>query len=525
MTAQNVTSLDYREVGGPPAAALPGPQRPLAEAGGLSLGKTLALGFGVPLVLLAAMTLVAVLNTSGSARAAVAFGGLAALVLGMLVSSWLARRIARPMAGALAVAQRITSGDLTEAVSDSAGRGEVGSLLGSLREMHGRMFTIVSEVRNGTTTVAATSSQISRDNESLAERTESQLHSLQETAASMEELTAAVRQNADNAQQANALVESASERAAQGGAIMGEVVQKMGSIRDSSRNIVEIIGVIDAIAFQTNILALNAAVEAARAGEQGRGFAVVASEVRTLAQRCAAAAKEIKGLIGNSVDKVDAGGKLVDDAGRKMEEIVGSVRQVAELMSQINVGTREQTVGIESINQAIAKIERATQRIAGLVVGARETAVTLNQQAVSLMRAVAGFDLGDREHGNAEEAVAMVRRGCEFARAHGREALIAEVNRRGQGEFVDRDLYLMVIDTKAVFLAHGNNPRVLGMGPKSTDVDGKLFVQEMARVGRVPGGSWIEYKWAHPVTNEILTKATYLQPAGDVIVACGIYRD
>jgi hypothetical protein len=299
----------------------------------------------------------------------------------------------------------------------------------------------------------------------------------------------------------------------------------MGSIRDSSRSIVDIIGVIDGIAFQTNILALNAAVEAARAGDQGRGFAVVASEVRTLAQRSAEAAKEIKGLIGSSVEKVDGGGKLVDDAGRKMEEIVSSVRQVADLMSQINVGSREQSVGIESINQAIARIERTTQNNATLVEGARKTAKTLNEQAVTLLKAVSGFDLGDREHGNADEAMAMVKRGCEFARAHGGAALIAEVNKLGQGSFVDRDLYLMVIDHEAVFLAHGNNPRVLGMGPKSKDADGKMFVQDMARMGRTQGGGWIDYKWAHPVTNEILTKATYLQRAGDVIVACGVYKD
>ncbi|MEP6790608.1 MAG: cache domain-containing protein, partial [Ramlibacter sp.] len=226
----------------------------------------------------------------------------------------------------------------------------------------------------------------------------------------------------------------------------------------------------------------------------------------------------------SSVGKVDAGGRLVDDAGKAMVEIVASVKQVADLMSQIDVGSREQSAGIESINQAIAKIERTTQRNATLVEGAGKTATTLNEQAVALLKAVAGFNLGDREHGNAQEAVAMVKRACEFAQRHGRAALVADVNKLGNGEFVDRDLYLMVIDANATFVGHGNNPRVLGLGSKSKDVDGKLFVQEMVHAARARNGVWVDYKWAHPVTNEVLTKATYIERAGDVIVGCGIYK-
>ncbi|TWO70629.1 HAMP domain-containing protein [Caenimonas sedimenti] len=513
MAVPSVPSLDYRNVD-------PAPRQPAAD---LSLGASLFLGFAVPLLLLAVMTGIAAWHAEGGTRTAILAFGTLVLAAGIAISRWLARRIAQPIHEALAIAKRMTSGDLTGSIDVRAG-GEVGRLMQSLKEMHDRIFGIVSEVRNGTTTVASTSSQISRDNESLSERTETQVNSLQDTAASMEELTAAVRQSADSAQQASALALTASQRATQGGALMADVVNTMGSIRDSSRSIVEIIGVIDGIAFQTNILALNAAVEAARAGEQGRGFAVVASEVRSLAQRCADAAKEIKALIGSSVDKVDAGGRLVDDAGRSMEEIVASVRQVADLMGQINTGSREQSQGIESINQAIAKIERTTQRNASLVEGAARTANTLNEQAVALMKSVSGFNLGDREHGNADEAVALVRAGCEFLRTFGRDALIADVNKLGQGQFVDRDLYLMVVDDGAVFLAHGNNPRVLGQGPKSKDVDGKLFVQDMVRASRSGASAWIDYKWAHPVTNQVLTKSTFLQRAGDVVVACGIYK-
>lgn len=516
MAVTTVASLKYEAEPEPPL-------KPGAAATQLSLSAGLFVGFGAVLVLMALVTAVAAAHTMGAARLWVLGLGLAGLVAGSWSARWVHQRITAPLQAALAATNRVAAGDLTGSIRGDAG-GEVGRLQHSLEDLRARMFGIVSEVRTGTTAVASTSSQMSRDNESLAERTESQVGSIQDTAASMEELTAAVRQSADNAQQANALVLSATQRATQGGELMTQVVKNMGSIRDSSRSIAEIVGVIDGIAFQTNLLALNAAVEAARAGDQGRGFAVVASEVRSLSQRCAAAAKEIKALVGNSVDKVDAGGRLVDGAGKAMVEIVASIQQVAALMGQIDAGSREQSAGIESVNQAMARIEKTTQRNAALVEGAGKTATMLNEQAVALMRCVAGFDLGDREYGNADEAVAMVRNACEFQRRHGTDALIAEVNKLGSGQFVDRDLYLMVIDRQARFLAHGNNPRVLGLGPKSKDVDGKLFVHEMVQKAGAAAGAWIDYKWAHPITNEILTKATYVEHAGDVVVGCGIYK-
>ncbi|MBC7469496.1 MAG: cache domain-containing protein [Ramlibacter sp.] len=484
----------------------------------------MSLAFAPLLVLLVAATWLGALHTQGNVRSALVAIGIGGIVAAALAGSWLLRRAAAPVRAALAAALRMSAGDLTRTVEASADR-EAGQLMEALQRLHERLFGAVSQVRTGTTTVAATSSQISRDNDALSVRTDSQVDSLQGTAASMEQLTAAVRQNAHNAQQADALVLAAADRAAQGGAVMGEVVQTMGSIRASSHSIVDIIGVIDSIAFQTNILALNAAVEAARAGEQGRGFAVVASEVRSLAQRCAAAAREIKDLIGASVDQVNTGGRLVDDAGQSMTEIVAAVRQVAELIGQINVASREQSSGIEMINQSIAKMERATHGNAKLVKDAARSSLTLNEQAVALMKAVAGFDLGEREHGTADEAMAMARRGCEFTRDHGRDALIADVNKLGKGRFVDRDLYLMVIDTESAnFVGHGNNPRTLGLGARNKDVDGKLFVQDMVRAARAQGQGWLDYKWAHPVTNEVLTKSSYFQLAGDMVVACGIYK-
>jgi len=229
----------------------------------------------------------------------------------------------------------------------------------------------------------------------LSSRTESQASSLEETASSMEELTATVKQNADNARQANQLVVSASDFAVKGGNVVGQVVQTMGSIKESSRKIVDIIGVIDGIAFQTNILALNAAVEAARAGEQGRGFAVVAAEVRNLAQRSAGAAKEIKALIGDSVEKVDTGSRLVDEAGQTMEQIVTSVKHVADIMSEITAASQEQSAGIGEINQAITQMDEMTQQNAALVEQAAAAAESMQEQAALLAEAVAAFKLDD----------------------------------------------------------------------------------------------------------------------------------
>jgi methyl-accepting chemotaxis protein len=283
--------------------------------------------------------------------------------------------------------------------------------------------------------------------------------------------------------------------------------------------------VIDGIAFQTNILALNAAVEAARAGDQGRGFAVVAAEVRTLAQRSATAAKEIKVLIGDSVDKVDNGSRLVDGAGAAMNEIVSSVEHVAAIMKEMAGSSHEQSLGIQSVNQAITEIDGMVKQNARLVKDATQTASTLNEQAVTLLKSVANYNLGTREHGNAAEAEAMVKAGLAFFKAHGKAALIDEINKLGKGRFIDRDLYLMAVGTDDYkFHAHGNNPRVLGMGPTSKDVDGKFFVKEMAELVRGGSQGWVDYKWAHPVTNEIRLKSSYVERAGDLAIACGIYK-
>ncbi|MEB0134020.1 methyl-accepting chemotaxis protein [Actimicrobium sp. CCC2.4] len=318
--------------------------------------------------------------------------GIITLLLGAGIAVLITRSITRPMQRAGQIADTIAAGDLS-AVIAAGGPDEAGQLINSLRTMQSRLIDTVNRIKQGTDTITLASREIASGNADLSARTESQASSLEQTAASMETLTSTVRQNADNARQANQLVIAASDFALNGGSVVGQVVATMGSITESSRKIVDIIGVIDGIAFQTNILALNAAVEAARAGEQGRGFAVVASEVRSLAQRSAAAAKEIKSLIGDSVGKVEAGSRLVDEAGQSMQQIVGSVRQVADIMAEITSASQEQSAGIAEVNQAISQMDEMTQQNSALVEQAAAAAESMQQQSVELMQAVALFRL------------------------------------------------------------------------------------------------------------------------------------
>ena len=312
------------------------------------------------------------------------------------VAAWvIGRKLLGQLGGqpdyAVRIAGAIAAGDLSVPIETRPG--DRASLLFAMKGMRDSLVDIVRQVRAGTLTIADASSEITAGNQDLSARSERQAGTLEETASSMEELTGTVRQNADNARQADALAESAASVAQRGGAVVAQVVQTMASINASSRQIADITGVIDGIAFQTNILALNAAVEAARAGEQGRGFAVVASEVRSLAQRSAAAAREIKALIGDSVARVDDGARLVDEAGSTMEEIVASVGRVTGIMAEISLASQEQSAGIEQINHAVAQMDEATQQNATLVEQAGAAAVALHDQAEHLARVVGIFKL------------------------------------------------------------------------------------------------------------------------------------
>ncbi|HYD93926.1 MAG TPA: methyl-accepting chemotaxis protein [Noviherbaspirillum sp.] len=350
----------------------------------LSLKAKMAVVFGVLATLLGAC---AVLPDGWShITAGVGF------VLSLLAGFFLYRDIVLRLENARRDIDRMSSGDLSGRIH-SDGDDELARVLQAVRILQTNVKLLVGQIKEATDLVNKGSQEIAAGNSDLSARTESQASSLEETASSMEELTSTVKQNADNAHEANQLVISTSGIAVKGGEAVGKVVATMASIRDSSRKISDIIGVIDGIAFQTNILALNAAVEAARAGEQGRGFAVVASEVRNLAQRSAGAAKEIKQLISDSVEQVESGSQLVDDAGKTMEEIVSAVRHVTDIMNEITAASREQSAGIEQVNMAITQMDEITQQNAALVEQSAAAAETLREQAVKQTQLVGSFRL------------------------------------------------------------------------------------------------------------------------------------
>ena len=313
-------------------------------------------------------------------------------VFALITAVWIIRSVTRPIAEAVTIARGVAAGDLSMEF-EAHGTNETGLLLGALHEMKTRLAHIVGDVRGNAEGVASASAQISQGNNDLSARTEQQASALQQTAASMEQLGATVRQNADNAKQADQLARGASTVAIQGGEVVGQVVETMKGINDSSKKVADIIGVIDGIAFQTNILALNAAVEAARAGEQGRGFAVVASEVRSLAQRSADAAKEIKTLIAASVERVEQGTAQVDRAGETMREVVASIRRVTDIVAEISAASTEQSGGVAQIGQAVSQMDQATQQNAALVEESAAAAESLKGQAHQLVDAVAVFQL------------------------------------------------------------------------------------------------------------------------------------
>ena len=318
----------------------------------------------------------------------------AAILVSALVGWLVTRSIVGPLRLAMGVTQRVAAGDLTSVMA-GAGRDELGKMMDGLRHMNDSLRQLVGAVRVSTDIIDQTSQEIAAGNHQLNERTVDQAHTLQETTAAMSDLTAIVQKNADSTQEANALAASASQVAVQGGAVVSQVVQTMGSIHASSKKIADIIGVIDGIAFQTNILALNAAVEAARAGEQGRGFAVVAAEVRSLAQRSATAAKEIKGLIDDSVASVEAGSRLVGQAGSTMTEVVASVQRVTRIMAEITQANQAQGAGIERVNQSIVRMDEVTQQNAAMVEEAASAAQAMQDEASHLSRAISVFKLGD----------------------------------------------------------------------------------------------------------------------------------
>ncbi|RJG00305.1 methyl-accepting chemotaxis protein [Noviherbaspirillum sedimenti] len=489
----------------------------------------LVISFGVILSGLAGLLIVAVKNVAveyGDVAALSMLGlGFAMLLAGVATAWWCCRGIVQPLRDVTALAKRMATGDLSLPFVAGSGS-ELGELQASLQEINERMFKITARIRNGTIAVGGTSNLITSDNSALSARSELQASALQQTVSSLERMTLTVRQNADNALKADALVATAEDSAGRGEQVVGDVIHTMGAISESAKTIATIIGVIDSIAFQTNILALNAAVEAARAGERGRGFAVVASEVRSLAQRSAAAAREIALLISDSVEKVESGEKLVEEAGRTMREIAASVNRVAGLMSEISAASAEQSAGIAELSRAVVQIGGMARQNAVLVDVATRTAASLHEQAVSLSQSVSIYKLGEREYANADEAREMVEAGVDFVRTHGSNAFVADVCKQEKSQFIDRDLYLSVYDLNYIFVANGANPRLVGVDGKNLrDSDGKLFVVEIVNMAKSGGSGWVDYKWPHPLTKEIQSKSVYLEIVDELVISCGFYRN
>ena len=480
----------------------------------------LRLGFGFSIILL--MMVATVFFTAGGDQAnwirLLAFCA-PALACGGFLAWRISVSITHPLQEAVSIARKVAAGDLS-AQPKVTGQDEVSELLEALKGMNDFLRTIVGQVRSGADSISGASQEIAHGNADLSARTEAQAGSLEETASSMEQLTATVRQNADSARHANELVQSSAQVAARGSEAVSEVVQTMQDIRDSSRQVVDIISVIDGIAFQTNILALNAAVEAARAGEQGRGFAVVAAEVRSLAQRSAAAAKEIKTLIDNSAAKVESGTRVVAEAGSTIGEIVASVRGVSVIIGEIAQSSQEQSTGIGEVNGAVTQMDTMTQQNATLVQQIAAAADSMRVEAAALAQSVSAFRLEN----NTAEAIAMVGDAVDYLRQHGKQAALAAYN-KPEPRFRNRDLYINVIDMEGNTLAHGDNNKLVGknlIGLK--DADGKPFIKEFVTVADKHGKGWIDYRWPNPVTSVVEAKSTYVELADGLIIGCGIYK-
>ena len=423
------------------------------------------------------------------------------------------------------VVERVASGDLTYVASRK--RVGVEALEGvniwrNVAQMNTSLADIVAQVRQSADAIASMAASTADDNESLARRTQEQGASLEETASSMQELSAAVRQNAENCTQATALATSASAVAGEAADEMQGVARTMLRIDESAHRVAEIVGVIESIAFQTNILALNAAIEATRAGEQGRGFGVVAAEVRMLAQRSTDAAKRIKTLIEASVGSAAQGRRRIEASAGTMNKVVQSVQEVAAVIERIALASADQNVGVDEINRALAQLDTVTQQNAALVENSASAARAFEAEAGRLVDVVGAFKLDRMEE--RDRAVEMVKRAVAHVGAKGMRQACEDFN-DPHGEFMDGDCYIWAGDFKGIVTANASNPGARGEDHYQLKAaDGKKFIQEIIRTSQAKGKGWCDYLWKNPKSGRTEMKSTYFEAVDGVFIACGIYK-
>jgi methyl-accepting chemotaxis protein len=400
------------------------------------------------------------------------------------------------------------------------GRDEMAELAALMERMNLTLSAMVADIRSNSALVAYAGQSLTAGNRDLADRTEQQAANLEQTAASVEELSSTVQQNAQSAQSADSRAVQVRDVAEAGTQAMGRAVESVEAIQQSAKRMSEIIGVIDSIAFQTNILALNAAVEAARAGEQGRGFAVVASEVRTLAQRSADAAKEIRQLISNSGSQVEKSVQLIHEAGGSITQIASGIRGVAGSMSEISSSSAEQSSALSEITLAVRQLDEITQRNAQMVERAVEQARNLEHRASTLSQAVSAFKL---QQGTAEEAAELVRRAVDMRKRGSRDQFLRSVTDKTQG-FFDRDMYVFVLDANGTYLAFGGNQAKVGTRVQDIPgIDGNRLLKSIVDQASIEPG-WVEYDITNPATGKVQTKMSFVQQVDDVFAGCGVYK-
>lgn len=478
-------------------------------------GKLFLLGLVVVLMLAGLASL-----ESLGASAPVVWGTLVACALLVLyLFAALHASLASDLASLAQAMRQTTSGDLC-AHLQVHGRDELADLAQLLDRMVLTLSAMVADIRSNAALVAHAGQSLAADNRALAERTEQQAASLEQTATSVEQLLATVQSNAQTAQVADQRTREVSQAADQGAQAMARAVESVEAIQQGARRMHEIIGVIDSIAFQTNILALNAAVEAARAGEQGRGFAVVATEVRTLAGRSGEAAKEIRALISSTVQQVESSTGLIRSAGEGIASMAGGIRHMATTMSEIATSGAEQSSGLQEITTAVRHLDQITQDNAQMVEHAVVQSAALEGRATTLSRAVASFRL---QQGTAEEAVALVQRAMAMRAGTGREQFLRTITDKAQ-PFHDRDMYVFVLDTAGTYLAFGGNQAKVGTRVQDIPgIAGQQLVDDIiAQAERGPG--WVEYDIANPATGAVQTKMSFVRKVDDVYIGCGVYK-